>query len=188
MWIFGYGSLIWRPDFPFLESHKARLQGWIRRFYQGSPDHRGVPDAPGRVVTLLQQEQGFCDGRVYKVAPQTAEEIIVKLDLRESGGYQQHWVEVELCSQGKIGERVESVLLYVASPSNSNFLGADSPDAMAEQIVQSRGASGDNTEYLLRLAEALREMGCEDEHVFSLESLVRKKLGLNNALLEKNRI
>ena len=52
-WIVGYGSLIWRPAFDAEEAVAARLQGWQRRFWQGSPDHRGVPDDPGRVVTVL---------------------------------------------------------------------------------------------------------------------------------------
>ena len=65
MWIFGYGSLIWRPDFDWIEAAPASIEGWERRFWQGSHDHRGVPDAPGRVVTLIPQANAYCDGMAH---------------------------------------------------------------------------------------------------------------------------
>ena len=67
MWLFGYGSLIWRPDIKFLAREPARLQGWVRRFWQGSHDHRGLPHSPGRVVTLVESTHGHCDGVAYLV-------------------------------------------------------------------------------------------------------------------------
>src|SRR5581483_11846825 len=66
MWIFAYGSLIFRPDFPWIERRRAFVRGWARRFWQGSPDHRGVPEAPGRVVTLVARD-GFCGGCAYRI-------------------------------------------------------------------------------------------------------------------------
>jgi len=73
MWIFAYGSLIFRPAFPFVERRRAFVRGWMRRFWQGSPDHRGVPDAPGRVVTLLPSEAETCGGCAYRIEASFAE-------------------------------------------------------------------------------------------------------------------
>ena len=67
MWVFGYGSVIWKPAFEFVESVPATLSGYTRRFWQGSPDHRGTPEEPGRVVTLVAELHGICHGRAFHI-------------------------------------------------------------------------------------------------------------------------
>ena len=167
-WLFGYGSLIWRPDFPYLQKQVGTINGWSRKFWQGSHDHRGVPEAPGRVVTLVPEAGAQCGGMAFEVSGDHASGILSQLDYREKNGYERHQVDCELIT----GDTV-SCLVYLAGASNHAYLG-DAPAAdIAEQIRVSEGPSGSNRDYLLNLASALREHQLNDPHVFALEALVK---------------
>ena len=171
-WIFGYGSLVWRPDFEFEARRPAVVHGWTRRFWQGSTDHRGVPGRPGRVVTLLPAARGeTCAGMAYLVAGEAAKPVMQRLDHREKGGYERRDVTLRFDDASRVPG-----LVYIATPGNRNYLGPAPLDRIAAQIVRSTGPSGRNADYLLRLAEALRAQGAEDAHVFDLEARVRALL------------
>ncbi len=173
LWIFGYGSLVWRPAFAHTERWPGFVRGYRRRFWQGSTDHRGLPEAPGRVVTLMPAGQDErCWGTVYRVETGHEERVLVQLDHREQGGYERHEVEVVL----GVGRSVRA-LVYMATPSNPNWLGEAPLEQIAEQVLRSHGPSGSNVEYVLRLAEALVEMGAHDEHVMALAKLVSRADG-----------
>lgn len=164
MWIFGYGSLVWRPGFDFEESHPARLEGFARRFWQGSPDHRGTPRSPGRVVTLLREPGAACLGRAFRLRREIYERTLPGLDHREKGGYARHRVELELLTDGR---RVPATI-YVAGPDNPSFLGPAPLEEMVRHIARSAGPSGPNDEYLLELARWLRAHDLDDPHVLEL--------------------
>lgn len=167
IWLFGYGSLIWRPGFPYKLRFVGEVEGWVRRFWQGSHDHRGVPEAPGRVVTLVREERAICGGMVYCIEQQHATQIFNQLDYREKNGYERFEFDCTLLN----GEKVRCIT-YVAGPSNEAYLGEASLEEIAAQIKLSHGPSGSNRDYLLELAGALREFEISDEHVFELERLV----------------
>lgn len=169
MWIFGYGSLVWRPAFAHEERAPAYIVGWARRFFQGSTDHRGVPGAPGRVVTLLPSAEERCWGMAYRVHPRDRDEVLERLDHREKGGYARH--DVSLVFQDGRPD-VDQALVYVATPDNESYLGPAPLEAIAAQVRQSEGPSGPNDEYVLELAAALRALGASDPHVFALAALV----------------
>lgn len=162
-WIFGYGSLIWRTGFDYLDARPALVENRSRRFWQGSTDHRGVPGAPGRVVTLVDTPGEHCTGRAFQLPAVSRRQILADLDEREIGGYSR----VELDIVFSDGARVRG-LTWIAGPGNPNYLGAASIDRIAAQVRGARGPSGPNDEYVLRLAVALRELGHHDPHVDAL--------------------
>jgi cation transport regulator ChaC len=160
VWLFGYGSLIFKADFPYLERRPAHIGGWTRRFWQGSHDHRGTETAPGRVVTLVPEANAVCHGMAYLVTP----EEFAHLDYREKNGY----LRLATSIRFEDGSATEG-LVYIATHENAAYLGPASEREIARQIAASRGPSGPNSEYLLELAKALRELGKFDEHVFEIE-------------------
>ena len=166
-WIFGYGSLLWKQDFPFDEARPAYVRGWERRFWQGSTDHRGVPEAPGRVVTLVQSIGAICHGLAFRLRHHERDQVIAHLDHRERGGYQRILADLFVGRRRSV-----TGLIYMADKTNPNFLGPAPVPTIAEQIRAAIGASGPNAEYVCRLADSLRDLGAHDPHVFALEARV----------------
>ena len=166
-WLFGYGSLIWRPDFEYISCRVAWVDGWSRRFWQGSHDHRGVPEAPGRVATLVPAEGARCGGMAFEIAAANVDNIFAALDYREKNGYDRF--QAPLYFESSATESTVAGIFYNATDTNPAFLGEESIGNIAAQIAQSQGPSGSNAEYLHKLAQALRHLQIEDAHVFEIE-------------------
>lgn len=166
-WVFGYGSLMWRPSFDYEERCVGSVEHWQRRFWQGSTDHRGVPGAPGRVVTLARDDGAVCYGVAYRIAHADSAEILAELDYREKGGY----VREHLCVEFRDGRSV-CALTYIGTPDNPDYLGPDDDHRIAQQIAESVGPSGSNRDYLVRLHEELITLGIHDPHVIRLHGLM----------------
>ncbi|WP_189518763.1 gamma-glutamylcyclotransferase [Kushneria pakistanensis] len=160
IWLFGYGSLIYKTGFVFKTRRPASIKGWTRRFWQGSHDHRGTLEAPGRVATLVPQDGAICHGMAYLITP----DVLDGLDIREKNGYLR--VVTDLYFDD--GERSEA-LVYMATEGNEAWLGEASALEIARQISTACGPSGPNRDYLLMLAASLRDMGHDDAHVHAIE-------------------
>ncbi len=164
-WLFGYGSLIFKVDFPYIESKPACIHGWSRRFWQGSHDHRGTIEYPGRVVTLIEEADAVCHGLAFRVDSSVFEQ----LDVREKNGYLRLFVDLEFDDSKRAPG-----LIYIATSDNEAFLGEASEKQIAEQIAYAKGPSGSNSDYLFGLAESLRDLGLQDDHVFGIEKHLKQ--------------
>ncbi len=162
---------MWRPGFDSSASRVCFAEGWRRRFWQGSTDHRGVPEAPGRVVTLAAEVNARCWGLAFEVDESHYERVLTMLDEREQGGYDQQSLRVT----DRSGVNFDA-LTYVARPGNPNWLGRASDKDIAQQVIGARGPSGPNTEYVIRLAELLVDLDIDDSHVGGIANRVRALL------------
>lgn len=160
LWLFGYGSLIYKTGFAFKARRPASIKGWARRFWQGSHDHRGTLETPGRVATLVPWKDAVCHGMAYLITP----DVLEGLDVREKNGYLR--VVTDLYFDD--GERSEA-LVYMATEGNEAWLGEASELEIAQQISTAAGPSGPNRDYLLMLADSIRDMGHDDAHVEAIE-------------------
>lgn len=192
LWIFGYGSLIWKVDFKVEFSLKGGnfskkyfgncniilsgyIKGFERKFYQNSTDHRGTKDNPGRVVTLIKNPSAETYGISYKIANNDKKEVLNHLDLREINGYERvetFFYPIEHVSEPK------KIILYLATETNPSYAGHKSDlNEISQQIFHSNsGVSGKNREYVYNLADSMRILFPEvvDQHLFHLETLLKQ--------------
>ncbi|KAJ3355625.1 hypothetical protein HDU83_003007 [Entophlyctis luteolus] len=190
-WVFGYGSLIWKVDFPYEKRVMCYAKSLHRRFWQGSHDHRGTATAPGRVVTLISHEEyenhwrakdptcpqdwddaggERCYGVAFKLRDREVESVLEHLDLREVNGYTTATVAVFLGDD----ELLTHAHVYIGRTDNMAFLGPADTDAVARQMVHARGQSGRDIDYFLTLCGVTRLMRpqTEDVHLSCLEEAI----------------
>ncbi|KAL6702950.1 hypothetical protein ACN47E_000792 [Coniothyrium glycines] len=189
-WLFGYGSLIWKPPPHFDQRVPGYIQGYVRRFWQVSgniEDHRGTPSAPGRVVTLIDRAHWatLTDshaapnkvwGAAYHIPSAHVAAVRAYLDLREINGYSIQFTPFYPSPSSSTSSTAPlKCLVYIGLPSNPQFLGPQQPLQLAARILASRGPSGENKAYLYNLEEALRGLGqgSGDAHVEDLVKLCR---------------
>ena len=169
LWVFGYGSLVWNPGFPFVESHLAVLDGYHRSFCMWSIHHRGTREKPGLVLALDALDGAQCEGVAFGVASDHADQTLAELREREliSSAYLEKWLNLRLAN----GEQVEAVT-YVVDTAHEQYCGGLAPERQAEVIAAAHGGRGPNHEYLANTARHLRELGLHDDELDWLESRV----------------
>ncbi len=146
-----------------MEQHVAWLSGYRRVLWQASPDHRGVPDAPGRVATLAREPSARCGGMAFRLPARQRDDILSALDEREQGGYDREIVTVALADGRRVG-----ALTYIGWPDNPWYLGPAPPAQLRAHIAASHGPSGANTDYVVSLARELERLGIADDELSAL--------------------
>ncbi len=170
-WVFGYGSLMWRPGFSFVEMQAARVTGFVRDMCFLSIHYRGTAEIPGLVCGLMEGA-GECRGRAFRIADDAADEIIGYLDEREliTDIYHPRTLEVMLADGAVVNARA-----YVADTTHAQFVGGWSDDEKAATIVAGRGSQGRSLDYLASLVAHLDELGIGDGHMHRLLAMAKLK-------------
>ena len=171
MWVFGYGSLIWNPEFPVAEQRIARVQGWRRSFCMHSIHYRGSPEAPGLVLALDSAAEASCAGVVFRVEPGQEEATLAALRERElvSSAY----LEVMLEAESEDGQSV-SAYAYVIDPDHAQYCGGLSLEEQAQIIAHAAGGRGPNRDYLWSTEAHLHDLGIADPELHWLSQRVRE--------------
>ena len=170
LWIFGYGSLMWRPGFDHLGIRDAQLYGYHRAFCVTSVVHRGTPENPGLVLGL--DRGGSCRGKGILCPADIREPVIDYLYRREmvTSVYQPKMVRIRLLDSGAMA----SALTFVANPAHEQYCGKPPLDEAAKIIARAHGRGGPNVEYLKSTLEHLDEFGIADGPLHRIMELIEK--------------
>ena len=169
LWVFGYGSLIWRPEFSFVEQRHATVHGWHRALKMWSRINRGTPDCPGLVFGMLSG--GSCRGMVFRIPHEHGHEAIHKLWQREmiTGVYDPRWLDCHT-PHGKV--RALAFTLSRKSPNHTGEL----PDHEYRRILaQACGRFGTTRDYAQATYDELRRHGIHDRALARLIALAQKE-------------
>ena len=172
LWVFAYGSLMWKPGFEYAERRRARLPGYVRRFCLDSITYRGTPEYPGLVLALDEETGAACDGVAYRVAAPLRSEVHEYLRARELVTYS--YLEKFLPLDVEDGPRVDA-LAYVMDRSHRQYRGGLTLDRQAEVIATAHGPAGSNVEYLENTIEHLEALGLSDPELTRVYDLVRAR-------------
>lgn len=157
LWVFGYGSLMWRPGFDFAERTLATIKGWRRSLCVYSHVHRGTPEKPGLVLGL--DRGGSCKGVAFRVPGARAGDVVAYLRARE----QVTMVYREIRARARLADgRDVAVLAYAVDRAHVQYAGALEPPELARLVAQGVGVSGANPDYVRQTYEHMVEIGIED--------------------------
>lgn len=168
LWVFGYGSLMWDPGFPYVRWAPALIHGYHRAMCISSSRWRGTPERPGLVLGL--DRGGACRGIAFQVAADDAVFALQGLWAREM----RRRIYLPRLLRARLPDKTVQALAFVADPQHAEYSGHLTLEQTAERIANCRGARGPNLEYLVRTIEHLAELGVRDHYLSRLLDAARR--------------
>ena len=178
IWIFGYGSLIWNPCYPFTEQRTALAHGWHRSFTLGwDYRFRGTRQVPGLMMAL--DRGGQCKGVVHRLDGATAKADLDILIRREMSmvptAFPGRWISV------KTAEGPVWALTFAMDRRSPRYIGGLSPEATADVLARACGFRGSMAEYLRATVAQLEQLGIHDRYLWTLQGLVADRIDMHRA-------
>lgn len=174
LWVFAYGSLIWKPGFASIDRRKATAYGWHRSFSLRIERGRGSPSQPGLMMMLSRG--GRCDGVIYRVADNDKREQIEQALRREVSSKDSlttfRWLPVKT----ETGETIRALTFWVGSGSPRIIKPLLPLDDVAPVLARACGHRGSCAEYLYNTVVHLAEFGIRDRNLWRLQEMVAKEI------------
>ncbi|MBX3573195.1 MAG: gamma-glutamylcyclotransferase [Mesorhizobium sp.] len=172
LWVFAYGSLLWKPAFEFVEERYATAPGWHRTFRLKLTRWRGSPDRPGLMLVL--DRGGRCRGMVQRLPDNNTRGVMITLLRREVSSRittnQPRWISV-------IVDGVQSkALAFCANRAGPAYTGKQPVETTADVLATAAGHVGSCAEYLLRTVDGLEQRGIRDRHLWQLQEMVAERI------------
>ncbi|WGS20307.1 MULTISPECIES: gamma-glutamylcyclotransferase [unclassified Bradyrhizobium] len=181
LWVFGYGSLMWKPGFAFIEQVPARLIGEHRALCVYSFDHRGTPEKPGLVLGL--DRGGACRGIAFRVAGHLRHDTIGYLRAREQTTNVYREVMRSVWLENEARQRV-SALAYVVDRGHVQYAGRLSLPEQLRLVQQGHGRSGNNRDYVLSTVASIEKQGFRDAQLHQLAVMLHDAHPAHHPLLD----
>lgn len=174
-WVFGYASLMWRPDFDYVEKTPARLYGYHRSLCVSSVIYRGTRKRPGLVFGL--ESGGACRGCAFRVASKRVDEVLDYLREREmiTGAYHEKYLPVHLLDAKGNTKRRANAVFYAVDRGHAQYVGDMDDAERLDRLCRAKGRSGDNLSYVRSTLESLREMDVRDSGLIRLWRAVERR-------------
>jgi glutathione-specific gamma-glutamylcyclotransferase len=168
LWIFGYGSLIWKPDFEFAERRPAKVHGWHRALKMWSRINRGTPERPGLVFGMLSG--GSCHGMVFRIQKASGREVLAQLWSREMtlAVYDPKWLTCDT-TQGPV-----TALAFTLSRKSPSHTGVLTEEEYRRIFMEASGIYGTTYEYAHRTLEELKRHNIHDRGLEKLLKLIER--------------
>lgn len=176
LWVFAYGSLLWKPEFEVAEARVGTVRGYHRRFCLLQRRFRGTREHPGLVLAL--DRGGLCRGVAFRLAGLEPRAALLPVWRREMRGlgYDARWVDVST-ADGPV-----RALTFVVNRAGERYTGRLTDAEVADRIAAACGNLGPSAEYLFRTVSALAELGIRDRHLWAVQELVAERLRSRLAL------